>query len=127
MVRVKRRYIVVKIKFKGTQSQEAFSQEIKTKIGEIFGDFGVACLRRGFTIKRYDAKDGYMVICVRKGVHEMVMSSLPLVVQTNGMPCSANIIHLSGTLRCALRELKLNYLRDLRKSIAESQKKKNET
>lgn len=110
MVRVKRRYIVVRAT---SQSQESFTQELRNRIGEIFGDFGAACLRRGFSVKRYDPKDGYIIICVRKGVHEMVMSALPLMM--------ANIIHLSGTIRCALRELKLHYLKNLRSRLAVGQ------
>lgn len=126
MVRVKRRYIVFKITFTGTQTQDAFIRDLKSRVGETFGDFGRAFLKRGFTVKRYDSKDGYMVICVRKGAHEMVMATLPLMTQVEEIPCSATIIHLSGTLRCALRALKLSYLKDTRKSIAESQQRMNQ-
>lgn len=118
MVRVKRRYILLNIKFKGSQTQEAIVKEIRSQIAQTYGDFGVACLSRGFSIKKYEPKDGFMIISVRKGVHEMIMSVIPLVVSIEKVPCCITIIHLSGTIRGCLKKMKLCYLMNLRASIA---------
>lgn len=119
MVRIKRRYLLLNVKFKGSHNQEAFIKEIRSHIQQVYGDFGVACLSRGFSIKKYEPRDGYMIISLRKGVHEMVMSTIPLITNVDNVPCCATIIHLSGTIRSSLKQMKLNYLMNLRASIAE--------
>lgn len=118
MVRVKRRYIVLKIGYQqAKQPQDAFLKELKDKISALYGDFGVACFNRGYAIKRYDPKDGFMILCVRKGVHEIVMSAIPLITNVDRAPCSINIIHLSGTMRSSLKELKRVFIMDVRASM----------
>lgn len=118
MVRVKRRYILLNVKLKGSQNQEAFVKEVRSKVHQVYGDFGVACLSRGFSIKKYEPKDGFMIISVRKGVHEMVISTIPLITSVENIPCCATIVHLSGTIRGSLKQMKLTYLMNLRASIA---------
>ena len=122
MVRVKRRYIVLKFakrKFRDNIDEHELMEEIKNQVESTYGDFGVACLRRNFSIKKFDEKDGFAVIQVRKGTHEMVMSAIPLISRINDKDCTVNIIHLSGTMRCSLRVLRLDYIHNLRASIAE--------
>lgn len=123
MVRVKRRYIVLNIKYKGSQTQEAFVKEVKDRIAQTYGDFGVACFNRGYSVKRYDPSDGFMILQVRCGVHEMVMSVIPLITSVDKVPCNVTIIHLSGTIRGCLKHIKLEYLRSLRSSIAATMSK----
>lgn len=126
MVRVKRRYIVIKINFKNCPTSnipddKAFINELRDKIYQTHGDFGVACLNRGFSVKKYDPLDGNMILGVRREFHKMVMSNIPLICSVNRIPCSASIFHLSGTLRGCLKELKLDYLKNLRATIAQKQ------
>lgn len=122
MVRVKRRYIVFQVTTPTTQqlAQESIMKEFKKQVGNTYGDFGVACLNRGFVTKRYDGKDGFIVVCLRKGVEELMMSVAPLITSINKIPCRVNIVHLSGTLRAALKELKKSYIMGIRASIAKS-------
>lgn len=92
-------------------------KELKDNVISSYGDFGLACLNRGYSVKRYDPNDGFMILSVRKGVHEIVMSVIPLITSVNGAPCSVNLIHLSGTIRGSLKELKQRYIMNLRASI----------
>lgn len=114
MVRVKRRYILFKFVSKQDKKQDTrqdkFLDELRNKLANVFGDFGVACLNRGFTIKKQDPKDGVMILQVRRDVSEMVMAVLPL--------CDVTILHLSGTMRSCLRHMKENYIMSLRAAIA---------
>lgn len=121
MVRVKRRYIVLKFNKRGkdTVDEHELMDEIKNQVESTYGDFGVACLRRNFSSKKFDEKDGFAVIQVRKDAHEMVMSVIPLITRINDKDCTVNIIHLSGTLRCSLKVLRLDYIHNLRATIAE--------
>lgn len=121
MVRVKRRYIVAKFVCK--QNQGSFDHndvmsEITNQVASSYGDFGVGCLKRLFQLKKYDHYHGFMIIQVRKGVHEMVMSVLPLISKFRDTLCEVNIVHLSGTLRSSLKHLKQRHTMDLRASIA---------
>lgn len=122
MVRVKRRYIAlsIKSKTKGSVAQEALIKELRNCVGQLYGDFGLACLNRGFSIKRYNEKDGSLIISVRRGVHEMVMSVAPLITKVDGNLCSINIVHLSGTIRGCLKEIKREYIMNVRATIAKN-------
>lgn len=113
MVRVKRRYIVLKFINRNKQqktNQDDFIKGLRERLASLYGDFGVACLNRGFSVKRYDQKDGIMILAVRRGVHEIVMSVLPLFDVT--------IVHLSGTVRGCLKYIKKDYIINLRAAIA---------
>lgn len=119
MVRVKKRYIVLKVNSKKNKlDPETIKKEVRDRVCQTYGDYGVACLNRGCTVKRQDAQGGNMIICVRKGVHEMVMSVLPLIVSIDHMPCSVSILHLSGTMRGCLKVLKQECIQSLRENIA---------
>jgi len=122
MVRVKRRYIVAKIvgqrKKDSFQDQEILN-EVCNQVATCYGDFGVGCLKRNFNIKRHDILGGFVIIQVRKGVHELVMSAMTLISKIANKPCQVNIVHLSGTLRSSLKHLRLHYLTDLRAKISQ--------
>jgi RNase P/RNase MRP subunit POP5 len=122
MVRVKRRYIVLKFNKKKSKediNEHELMDEITNQIENTYGDFGVACLKRNFATKKFNSRDGFAVIQVRKGVHEMVMSAIPFINKINDKDCTVNIIHLSGTLRCSLKVLQVHYIHSLRAAIAE--------
>lgn len=129
MVRVKRRYIVVKVECTKKQkmpSEAEFLAELAKQVAQSYGDFGVGSLKRAFHIKKHDLHGGYMIIQVRKGVHEMLMSVIPLMTKINDVHCNLNIIHLSGTIRCSLRVLKQNYIMNLRATIGKQMEKQND-
>lgn len=72
---------------------------------------------RGYGVKKHDKKNGYMILQVRKGVHEMVMSVMPLITKIADKSCQLNIIHLSGTLRGTLKSLRKDHIMSLRATI----------
>lgn len=120
MVRVKRRYILVKAVRdcnRASFDEYEFKNEIEAQVAKTYGDFGVACLSRGFILKKFDKKEGYIIIQLRKGVHEVVMSILPLITSVNQKPCGFNMLHLSGTVRSSFKHLRLHYIRSIRVSI----------
>ena len=120
MVRVKRRCVVVLVECPKKQnkfSESEIASEIRNQIEQLFGDFGVACLSRGFSIKRYDPNDGHMIVMVRKGVHDMLMASLPLISNINDKPCRLGIKFLSGTVRSSLKYIYRDHLAVLRLQI----------
>lgn len=120
MVRVKRRYIVFRMISKKKQdvpSDHDFLAELTNHVAQTYGDFGVGCLKRGFSIKKHDNYNGYVILQVRKGVHEMVMSVMPLITKVGNVSCHLNIIHLSGTIRGSLKYLRRDYIMNLRASI----------
>lgn len=122
MVRVKRRYVLLKLVRDETSAkfnELEFKNEIISHIASAYGDFGVGCLSRGFVVKKHDPNDGYIIIQLRKGVHEMVMSILPMVTQVNGKPCGFNMLHLSGTLRGSFKQLRLHYIVSVRATIGQ--------
>lgn len=124
MVRVKRRYILVDIKLNKQNAsfpkQSSFIEEFRNIYEQLYGDFGIACLNRNFHVKRYSAEDCSIIITVRKDVHEMAMSVLPLITKIGDAPCVLNIIHLSGTIRKCLEVLRKNNLMKLRASIGKT-------
>lgn len=126
MVRVKRRYIVLKLvrdKNQESISEAELKNEIKSYVAKTYGDFGIGCLNRGFAVKRYNPNEGYVVIQMRKGVHEMVMSIVPLVTSMNGKSCGLSLIHLSGTLRSSFKKLQNHYITNLRAIIGQQLRK----
>ena len=114
MVRIKRRYILLKSVDKNDKKSELntvkFLDELKNKLACLFGDFGVACFNRGYAIKKQEPSHGMLILQVRRDVHEMVMAALPL--------CDVVIKYLSGTMRGCLKFMKQNYIMDLRAAIA---------
>lgn len=114
MVRVKRRYIVVNVQ--PNQSEEDFVHELRDKISHVYGDFGLACFNRGFSLKKFDRKNGSIIICVRKGADDLAMSVLPLL----NLQCS--ILCRSGTMRKSLKRLQIDYINSIRASIAKTLK-----
>lgn len=122
MVRVKRRYILAQITPNSNKSivyrDFDIVDEITNQVAHSYGDFGVGCLKRGFSLRRHDTFEGYIVIQVRKGVHDMVMSVMPLITKIGDKPCQLHLIHLSGTMRSSFKHLQKSYIMNLRATIA---------
>lgn len=125
MVRVKRRYVLVSIRFlseTASSTPGSICNSIRDVVEQLYGDFGVACLLRAFSVKRFDQNSGHGIIATRKGTHSIVMAAIPLVNCINQHPCAIDILHLSGTIRGCLKESKRHHLKFIRKSIGEKMK-----
>lgn len=123
MVRVKRRYVLLKInleaKNKNKLNQEEFITELKERITQTYGDFGIACFERGYSLKKVDLNDGIILLMIRRGCEQMVMSVLPLITSISHIRSQILILHLSGTMRSSLKHWKLHSLTELRRSIGQ--------
>lgn len=120
MVRVKKRYILAEIKPEkqvNFPTQDAFTSEFKKKFYELYGDFGIACLNRNYVVKRFNPKDHSIILVVRKGVHEMALSTLPFITTIDGKACCVRIVHLSGTIRKCFEVVKRQNIMSLRAVI----------
>lgn len=100
-------------------NQDEIMDEIKGKIVENYGDFGIACLNRGYNVKRFEPNEQILLLMVRRGCEEMVMSIVPLITTVAQKRCQMLLLHLSGTIRSSLKHLKLHCLRELRSSIGQ--------
>lgn len=100
-------------------NQEEFLAELKDKIIQTYGDYGIACFNRGYNIKKADLNDGILLLMVRRGCEEMVMSVVPLITSVAQKRSQILILHLSGTMRSSLRHWKQYYLKELRRTIGQ--------
>lgn len=94
--------------------QTDFQDKIRQQIEQVWGDFGIACLNRGFSIKKHlnyqETQESLVIVAVRRGVHPMILSVAPLL--------NLDIVHLSGTIRNCLRVIKIDHLQNIRAYIA---------
>lgn len=94
--------------------QTEFQDKIRQHVEQVWGDFGIACLNRGFAIKRHldypETQESLVIVAVRRGVHPMVLSVAPLL--------NIDIVHLSGTIRKCLKVIERNHLKNIRAHIA---------
>ncbi|GJQ84025.1 hypothetical protein Trydic_g10490 [Trypoxylus dichotomus] len=86
MVRHKNRYIVTSISHINKDEDAALILKpaslylaINDKVQQLYGDFGVAAIRAGFTAKYCNERTRIAVIRVRHGPHRFVTSSLPCI------------------------------------------------
>lgn len=88
--------------------------QIRQRVLQVWGDFGIACLNRGFSLIKHlnypETQETLVIVSVRKGVHPMVLSVAPLL--------NLNIVHLSGTIRGCLKVVKKDHLMTIRAFIA---------
>lgn len=108
----------MKIEILENKDQSAFHSELANRVAKMYGDFGVACLNRGYSYKKYNIKDGFIILMVRRGVHEMIMSVLPTLCKIDNASCAITILHLSGTVRGCLKHLKNHFIMETRYTIA---------
>lgn len=111
MVRIKRRYIVLRGK---NLKQTDILDKIRQQVEQVWGDFGIACLNRGFAIKRHlncpETQENLAIVAVRRGVHPIVLSVAPLL--------NMDIVYLSGTIRKCLKVIQKSHLKNIRANIA---------
>jgi len=116
MVRVKRRYFLFELipsderLLKSCKpldiEEKAIVRSLREKITELFGDFGMASVVQHMRLKRFNGVTRTGVISCKRGAHLMVMSSLPFIRKIDDCDCSVRLIHLSGTFRGSLKQLK---------------------
>lgn len=112
MVRVKYRYILaelwteqcknrIKLPLKETVLREA----ILKSVADLHGDYGLASIQAGFSIKMYNPATRVFIARVHRKFHNVVSSSLPFITSIERLKVCIRTLHLSGTIRSALKFL----------------------
>lgn len=108
MVRVKYRYIVSEIvtdKHKHLIKLPVKEKDIKhtvlNMVNEVHGDYGVACILAGFSIKMFNPVTRILIFRVRRQYHSILSTTLPLITSVGKIKLIMRTLKLSGTIRCA--------------------------
>lgn len=112
MVRVKYRYILAEIlteqhknKVKIPLREKDLVQAIFSSVETLHGDFGVACIQAGFSIKMFNPATRIFIARVHRRFHSILGSSLPFITTIGKLKLCIRTLHLSGTIRSALKFL----------------------
>lgn len=136
MVKFKNRYIAVEIqprskskRYLHIKSPQLLSSLIH-KIQYLHGDFGVAAVRSGLTVKYYNEVTRIALIRVQHGPHQFVTSSLPFVTKLDENYVSICILYTGATLKQCykfIRNYQMTQLTKLWSTLkTEEEKKKME-
>ncbi|KRT82013.1 hypothetical protein AMK59_5801, partial [Oryctes borbonicus] len=106
MVRHKNRYIVTSISDIDKEENTPLTLKpaslhvaINDKVQQLYGDFGVAAIRAGFTAKYCNEQTRIAVIRVRHGPHRFVTSSLPCIKTIEKKRVILNILYVGATIK----------------------------
>ncbi|GBM41200.1 Ribonuclease P/MRP protein subunit POP5 [Araneus ventricosus] len=112
MVRVKYRYILAEIVTDGYQNvlrlplrEQELKQAILDSVQELHGDFGLASIHAGFSIKMYNAVTRIFILRVRRQYHPILSTSLVMMTSIGKIRLEIRTLHLSGTIRSAYKFL----------------------
>ncbi|GFR00070.1 nose resistant to fluoxetine protein 6 [Trichonephila clavata] len=72
-------------------------------VEELHGDFGLASMLPGFTVKMFNRSTRMLILRVRRRVHSVLATSLPMVTSVEKVKLAIKTLHLSGTMRCAYK------------------------
>ncbi|CAH0554922.1 unnamed protein product [Brassicogethes aeneus] len=98
MVRHKNRYMVLQVnsnKVLGTYLQTCIVQKVQS----LYGDFGVAAIRSGFTAKYCNEITKIAVLRCRKGPHKFISSSIPFIKGINQVTAYINILYVGASMK----------------------------
>ena len=110
MVRVKRRYLTLLVRPEDRRvtrieaSEKDVADVIKEAVRAMHGDFGLASVR-SLQVKKFSVETGVAILSVQRGQHELIASAVPFVKRFKDLPCCLQLLHLSGTIRCAVKFL----------------------
>ncbi|XP_076233814.1 POP5 ribonuclease P/MRP subunit isoform X1 [Calliopsis andreniformis] len=105
MVRFKNRYIAFEITL-GDKSDKPFPLKItalhvaiQQKIQQLYGDFGVAAIKAGFTAKYCNVHTKIALVKTRHGPHKFLLGSIPFITDIAGRLVSAKVLYVGATLK----------------------------
>ncbi|CAK9822603.1 Ribonuclease P/MRP protein subunit POP5 [Anthophora retusa] len=105
MVRFKNRYITFEI-IPGDKSDKPFPLKITTlhytiqqKVQQLYGDFGVAAIKAGFTAKYCNVHTRIALVKTRHGPHNFLLKAIPVINDIAGRLVSVKIIYVGATLK----------------------------
>ncbi|MEM2045878.1 MAG: Rpp14/Pop5 family protein [Candidatus Bathyarchaeia archaeon] len=103
-IRVKRRYIAVKIDSEATPSSKDFMKALWDSLIKLFGEYGAS--KTGATLIEYQDEEKTAIIRVFHKEVETVRAALATITKINDKPATAHVIKVSGTLRALKNKLK---------------------
>lgn len=98
-------YLVINLKEIGKEevstkfSDVSLSEAIISKIQQLYGDFGVATIRQGFSTKYCNEHTKVAIIRVRRGPHKFVTSSIPCIKHINKRNVVINTLYVGASIR----------------------------
>ncbi|XP_033627946.1 ribonuclease P/MRP protein subunit POP5-like [Asterias rubens] len=105
MVRLKNRYFLCEMVFEDPNSR-AFSivtqniyAAVKSKVRDTHGDYGLAAISWGLSVRYLNSHTGLVMIRVRRHHQKILGSTLPFITSIARCPLSLRTIHVSGTIR----------------------------
>lgn len=115
MVRVKYRYILAEIwteqfknKVRLPLKEKELKQAILDSVEMLHGDYGLACIQAGFSIKMYNPATRMFIVRVHRKFHSVLGSSFPFITSIGKIKLIIRTLRLTGTIRSALKFL-INY------------------
>lgn len=120
MVRLKKRCVLVEIVADNDGHGDAGESSLLFDESDIIvalreailathGDFGLASIINSLYCKRFSPKTGCCLLLCRHGPHYLLITCLPFVKLVKNTPCTLRLVHLSGTIRGSLKQLKKLY------------------
>lgn len=105
MVRFKNRYLVFEITL-GDKFDKPFPLKITAlhvainqKIQQLYGDFGVAAIKAGFSAKYCNEHTRIALVKTRHGPHKFLLESIPTINDIGGRFVSVKILYVGATLK----------------------------
>ncbi|XP_017790730.1 PREDICTED: ribonuclease P/MRP protein subunit POP5 [Habropoda laboriosa] len=105
MVRFKNRYITFEITL-GDKSDRPFPLKttalyyaIQQKVQQLYGDFGAAAIKAGFSAKYCNAHTRIALVKTRHGPHNFLLKAIPTIKDIAGRSVSVKIIYVGATLK----------------------------
>ncbi|XP_078034711.1 POP5 ribonuclease P/MRP subunit [Augochlora pura] len=105
MVRFKNRYLAFEITL-GDNIDKQFPLKITTlhlainqKVQKLYGDFGVAAIKAGFSAKYCNEHTRIALVKTRHGPHKFLLKAIPLINDIAGRLVSVKILYVGATLK----------------------------
>ena len=113
MVRLKTRYVLVKINFVDKKQYHPINvteiiEAINTAVHDIHGDGGLSQVHVGLNVKYLNVKTKLAIIRVRRNHYQLLATSLPFISSINcersktsaaSINCFFQTLHVAGTIR----------------------------
>lgn len=74
-------------------------EAVMNKVQQLYGDFGVAAIRAGFSTKYCNEHTKVAVIRVRRGPHKFVASCLPCITTIDKRPVTVNTLYIGASIK----------------------------
>ncbi|XP_011493846.1 PREDICTED: uncharacterized protein LOC105359069 [Ceratosolen solmsi marchali] len=134
MVRYKNRYITIQVSYKDNSDRilnlktTALHDAIQKKVSEMYGDFGLAAIKAGFSAKYCNSHTKIALIKIRHGPHKFIVDVIPHIIDVGGKFVSVKIIYIGATMKhCFLfiKRYQQKKLESMWQSMPTDQERKN--